>query len=141
MLTDPFLSVIQELFDANHRVVSQRGSSNGRFTFNAAESGDHKICFTPSSSSGRQGWLSTNSQNGGIKFNIDLAIGESSQIESSDKGKMDDLSQRVKDLNARLNDIRREQIFQRVSEGDRARYPYSIRMSWGAMPFMTMSPT
>ncbi|KAH7026302.1 transmembrane emp24 domain-containing protein [Microdochium trichocladiopsis] len=109
---------VDELFDANHRVVSQRGSSSGRFTFNAAESGDHKICFTPSSTSGRQGWLSASNHNGGIKFNIDLAIGESSQIESSDKGKMDDLSQRVKDLNARLNDIRREQIFQREREAE-----------------------
>ena len=38
-----------------------------------------------------------------------------SDIESSDKGKITDITTRVKDLTARLNDIRREQVFQRVS--------------------------
>jgi p24 family protein alpha len=95
-------------------VVSQRGSSSGRFTFSAADAGEHRICFTPSSSSGRQGWLSVLHPNGGIKLSLDLAIGETSDIESSDKGKMADISQRVRDLNSRLQDIRREQVFQRV---------------------------
>lgn len=104
----------QEVFDNDHRVVSQRGSSAGRFTFSAADAGEHRICFTPSSSSGRQGWLSALHPNGGIKLSLDLAIGESSEIESTDKGKMEDISQRVRDLNARLQDIRREQVFQRV---------------------------
>jgi hypothetical protein len=96
-------------------VVSQRGKSSGRFTFTAHEAGDHRICFTPSSNSGRQNWLSAASPNGGIKLTLDLAIGESSEIESTDKSKLQDISQRVKDLNSRLQDIRREQIFQRVS--------------------------
>ena len=43
-----------------------------------------------------------------------MAIGETSAIESGDKSKIQDLATRVKDLNARLNDIRREQVFQRV---------------------------
>ena len=45
---------------------------------------------------------------------LDLATGETSAIESTDKGKISDIVQRVKDLNARLQDIRREQVFQRV---------------------------
>jgi p24 family protein alpha len=52
--------------------------------------------------------------NGGIKLTLDMAIGETSEIESADKGKMEDISQRVRDLNSRLQDIRREQVFQRV---------------------------
>ena len=95
--------------------MSQRGSSSGKFTFTAAEAGDHKICFTPSSSSGRSNWLSLSSPNGGIKLTLDMAIGETSAIESSDKSKLEDIATRVKDLNNRLNDIRREQVFQRVS--------------------------
>jgi len=95
--------------------VSQRGSSSGKFTFTAAEAGDHKICFTPSSSSGRSSWLSLSAPNGGIRLTLDMAIGESSAIESSDKNKLADIATRVKDLNMRLNDIRREQVFQRVS--------------------------
>lgn len=45
---------------------------------------------------------------------MDLVIGETSKIESADKGKIDDLSQKVRDLNSRLQDVRREQVFQRV---------------------------
>ncbi|KAH7148723.1 emp24/gp25L/p24 family/GOLD-domain-containing protein, partial [Dactylonectria macrodidyma] len=109
---------VDEIFDNDHRVVSQRGQAAGRFTFSAADSGDHKICFTPSSTSGRPSWLSTKYQNGGIKLTLDLVIGETNQIESSDKNKIQDITTRVKDLNARLNDIRREQVFQREREAE-----------------------
>lgn len=104
----------QETFDRDHRVVSQKGSSSGRFTFTAAESGEHKLCFTPSSNSGKMGWLSTAAHNGGIRLTLDLAIGETSALESSDKDKLEDIATRIKDLNQRLQDIRREQVFQRV---------------------------
>jgi hypothetical protein len=55
------------------------------------------------------------SPNGGIKLTLDVAIGETSALEGGDKEKMQDLATRVRDLNARLEDIRREQVFQRVS--------------------------
>lgn len=105
---------VDETFDHDHRVVNTRGSSEGRFTFSAADSGDHRICFTPShvTSGGR---LSNGQAVGGVKLTLDLATGETSAIESSDKGKIGDILQKVKDLNARLMDIRREQVFQRVS--------------------------
>lgn len=62
------------------------------------------------------GWLSSGEpREGGIKFNLDLVIGETSKIESTDKGKIADIVQKVRDLNLRLQDIRREQVFQRVS--------------------------
>ncbi|EOO00365.1 putative transmembrane emp24 domain-containing protein 9 protein [Phaeoacremonium minimum UCRPA7] len=109
---------VDEVFDNDHRVVSQRGSSAGRFTFTAAEAGDHKICFTPSSNSGKSNWLSVLSPNGGIKLSLDLAIGETSAIESSDKDKLEDIQSRIKDLNMRLQDIRREQVFQREREAE-----------------------
>jgi hypothetical protein len=105
----------QEVFDNDHRVVSQRGSSTGRFTFSAADAGEHKICFTPSHTTGHSGWLSSGQALGGVKLTLDLAIGETSKIESEDKGKIQDIVQKVKDLNGRLQDIRREQVFQRVS--------------------------
>jgi hypothetical protein len=105
----------QEIFDNDHRVVSQRGGASGKFTFTAADPGDHKLCFTPSSNSGRSNWLSVSAPNGGIRLTLDVAIGETSAIEGGDKDKMQDLATRVRDLNARLNDIRREQVFQRVS--------------------------
>lgn len=112
-----FISV-DEIFDNDHRVFSQKGSSSGRFTFSSAEAGNHKLCFTPSSTSGRSGWLSSSNPNGGIRLNLDMVIGETNEIESTDKGKLENISNRVKDLNARLNDIRREQVFQREREAE-----------------------
>ena len=105
---------VDEIFDKDHRVVSQRGNQEGRFTFTAADPGDHKLCFTPSSTSGRAAWQNTKNKNGGIRLHLDLAIGETSALDSKDN-KIDDIAGRVKDLNARLSDIRREQVFQRVS--------------------------
>ncbi|KUJ15654.1 ERP1 protein precursor [Mollisia scopiformis] len=109
---------VDEVFDNDHRVVTQKGSSSGRFTFTAADAGDHKICFLPSSNSGSSGWLSALHPSGGIKLTLDLAIGETSNIESTDKGKIQDIVKRVKDLNGRLQDIRREQVFQREREAE-----------------------
>ena len=108
----PAMGRRQEIFDNDHRVVSQKGASSGRFTFSSAEAGDHKICFTPSSNSGRAGWLSAANANGGIRLTLDLVIGETNEIESTDK--VSDIATRVKDLNARLRDVKREQVFQRV---------------------------
>jgi hypothetical protein len=51
---------------------------------------------------------------GGVKLTLDMAIGATSKIESDDKGKMEGIVGKVKELNGRLMDIRREQVFQRV---------------------------
>ena len=48
------------------------------------------------------------------KLNLDMVIGESSKIEADDKDKVDNLVNKVRELNGRLNDIRKEQIYQRV---------------------------
>jgi hypothetical protein len=105
---------VDEIFDHDHRVVNTRGSSDGQFTFTAADSGEHRLCFTPSHVTG-SGRLPNGQTVGGVKLTLDLATGETSNIESSDKGKISDIVQKVKDLNSRLLDIRREQAFQRVS--------------------------
>jgi len=109
---------VDETFDNDHRVVNQKGASKGRFTFTAAESGEHRLCFTSSANAANAGWFSSGSHLGGTKLHLDMAIGETSEIESKDKEKMSDIVQRVKDLNSRLQDIRREQIFQRARESE-----------------------
>ena len=113
---NPDLSItvtVDEVFDNDHRVVNTKGSHTGKFTFSAADAGDHRICFTPSGAGG--GWLTGGGAQGQVKLTLDMAIGETSAIESTDKGKMSEISQKVRDLNGRLQDIRREQVFQRVS--------------------------
>ncbi|PSK53124.1 hypothetical protein C1H76_2065 [Elsinoe australis] len=109
---------VDEVFDNDHRIVSQKGAAHGKFTFSAADSGDHRICFQPVNVHMTQGLFGGGHQKGNVKFELDMAIGETSKIESNDKEKMGDLVSRVKDLNARLQDVRREQIFQREREAE-----------------------
>lgn len=104
---------VEETFDNNHRIVAQRGSQKGKFTFSAADSGQHRICVVPQNVPSGGGWLSSG-VHGTVKFTLDLAIGETSKIESTDKEKVQTLVQKVADLNSRLQDVRREQVFQRV---------------------------
>ena len=70
--------------------------------------------MTPQNVQSAGGWLSGSGIHGTVKFTLDLAIGETSKIESSDKTKIDGIAKKVSDLNKRLTDIRREEIFQRV---------------------------
>lgn len=104
---------VDEVFDNDHRVVNKRDSHAGRFTFSAADPGLHKICLTPDSHVATGGWLGSGAP-GGVRVTLDMAIGETSNIELEDKGQMEDMVRKVKDLNGRLQDIRREQVFQRV---------------------------
>ncbi|KAI4224678.1 MAG: hypothetical protein L6R36_004486 [Xanthoria steineri] len=108
---------VDEVFDNDHRVVNTKGGAVGKFTFSAADSGEHKICFLPSVAGGG-GWLSGGQMSGIIRMTLDIAIGETSQIESTDKSKISEIVQKVKDLNGRLQDIRREQVFQREREAE-----------------------
>jgi len=80
---------------------------DGRFTFTAAESGEHRLCFQ---CIGAGGWFSSSH----IKLQLDLVVGETSDLDRGNKDQKDSLVQRVQELNARLQDIRREQVFQRV---------------------------
>ncbi|KAF8474859.1 emp24/gp25L/p24 family/GOLD-domain-containing protein [Kalaharituber pfeilii] len=104
---------VEEVFDNDHRVINQQGSNKGRFTFTAADSGEHRICFLATNPSSGGSWFSHPE---GVRLHLDLAIGETSEIESKDKEKINDVVQRVKDLNARLRDIKAEQVSQRVRE-------------------------
>ena len=89
-------------------MISQRSGSSGRFTFTTADSGEHRLCFQSSDIGG--GWFSSTH----VKLYLDLAIGETGDIERETRDKSASVAQRVQDLNARLQDIRREQVFQRV---------------------------
>ncbi|KAF3011228.1 hypothetical protein B5807_03973 [Epicoccum nigrum] len=113
--TGVFITV-EETFDNNHRIVAQRGNREGKFTFSAADSGQHRICVTPQNvPSG--GWMG-HGIHGSVKFTLDMAIGETSRIESTDKAHVQTLVEKVQDLNSRLQDVRREQIFQREREAE-----------------------
>ncbi|KAL4964745.1 emp24/gp25L/p24 family protein [Aspergillus stella-maris] len=141
---DPSLTMlitVDEVFDNDHRVVNKRDASSGRFTFSAADPGNHKICLTPETNAATGGWLSGASA-GAVRVTLDVAIGETSKIESEDKGKITDLVQRVKDLNSRLQDIRKEQVFQREREAefrDQSEATNSRVVRWTLMQLAVLS--
>ena len=111
---------VDETFDNDHRVVSQTSISSpnlSKFTFSAADSGLHRLCFTPSGPGAVSmgGWFSgAGNGMGGVRLTLDMAIGATSKIESDDKDKIEGIVGKVRELNGRLMDIRREQVFQRV---------------------------
>lgn len=99
---------VEEVFDDNHRVVHQKGSPSGEFTFSAIDSGDHRICLQPQS----QGWLAKIS----TKINVEFSLGDGEVLDSKRKGKVQSLSEKVKALNNKVLDIRREQTLMRERE-------------------------
>jgi p24 family protein alpha len=106
---------VDQIFDNDHRIVSQKGESKGRYTFTAGESGEHKLCFSPTNWKAHAGYLKNGQEVGGVRVSLDMVVGATSNIESTDHGKILDMVSKVRDLQGRLQDIRREQVFQRVS--------------------------
>ncbi|CAG8486161.1 8122_t:CDS:2 [Diversispora eburnea] len=104
------IQITVEELPMGHVIINQKGPSRGRFTFTAAESGDHSICLSTNSS----GWFA-NSQ---TKLHLDMIIGETTSEEENDKEHFSDLAQRVNDLNNRVADISREQSYQREREAE-----------------------
>jgi len=49
-----------------------------------------------------------------VKLHLDLAVGETGDLSKESNDQSESLAKRIQDLNARLQDIRREQVFQRV---------------------------
>ncbi|KAL9621065.1 MAG: hypothetical protein Q9160_004450 [Pyrenula sp. 1 TL-2023] len=120
------LFTVTETFDNDHQVIKQTSTSthdtSSKFTFSAADSGLHRLCFTPSGpgATALNGWFSSTGAvvPGSVQLTLDMAIGDTSKIASSDSNKMSDIAGKVKDLNARLNDVKREQMFQREREAE-----------------------
>lgn len=114
---------VEETFDSNHRIVHQRGRSSGQFSFTALDSGEHRICLTARSFFKK--WNSGGSNDPTIieelKFKsarilIDFFIGDGTLLDSKRTGEVSTLNDKVKKLNDKLMDIKREQLFIRERE-------------------------
>ncbi|KAK9475274.1 emp24/gp25L/p24 family/GOLD-domain-containing protein, partial [Dipodascopsis tothii] len=104
---------VEEIFDNNHRVVSQRGESSGKFTFTAADPGDHRICLQITGAN--SGWFSR----AAVRVHLDIAVGDAGQIGNKQHNdKIMTLVEKVQELSHRMADIKREQIFQREREAE-----------------------
>ncbi|KAL5492558.1 ERP1 [Sanghuangporus weigelae] len=95
--------------ESGHSVVRTRGPWDGKFTFTAHEAGDHSICLSATSSS---------SPNTHIKLYIDIVVGSTRPNIEQDRSHISNLAQKIRDLNSKLDDIRREQQYQREREAN-----------------------
>jgi len=99
-----------EEVESSHTVVKTKGPSEGRFTFTSHESGDHSICLSTNYTS----WFS----NTHIRLYLDIVVGTTKPDIDHDRGHISQLAAKVRDLNLKLEDIRREQQYQRERESD-----------------------
>ncbi|RPD64359.1 hypothetical protein L226DRAFT_484325 [Lentinus tigrinus ALCF2SS1-7] len=95
--------------ETGHNVVKTRGPADGRFTFTSHDSGDHSICL--SSNYGTSWFSSTH-----IRLHLDIVVGSTKPDTEHDRSHVSELSQKLRDLNMKLEDVRREQQYQRERE-------------------------
>jgi len=99
-----------EEVESGHTVVKSKGPSDGRFTFTSHETGDHSLCLSTNYTS----WFS----NTHIRLYLDIVVGTTKPDHEHDRGHVSELAAKVRDLNMKLEDIRREQQYQREREAD-----------------------
>lgn len=101
--------------DSGHQIVDSIAPSEGKFAFTSHVAGDHQVCLTPVVHEQHESHYSGN--NPQVRVHLDVIIGDSKPDNShADRGHIVDLAARVKVLNDRLKDIRKEQQYQRERE-------------------------
>ncbi|GAV30114.1 hypothetical protein PMKS-003621 [Pichia membranifaciens] len=100
---------VDETFDNNHRVVSQRNSPVGQFTFTSLDSGEHKFCITPKHTN----W----SKKAKHRVFFDLIVGDAKPlVDSKRDSDVSFLTLKTNELIMKLNNIKREQSLLRLKE-------------------------
>jgi hypothetical protein len=94
----------------SHVVVKTTGPFEGKFTFTSHEAGDHSICLSTNHTS----WFSHTH----IRLYLDIVVGSTKPDLEQDRSHVSELASKVRDLNQKLEEIRREQQYQREREAD-----------------------
>ncbi|SCU82404.1 LADA_0C05006g1_1 [Lachancea dasiensis] len=127
---------VEEVFDDNHRVMNQKRAAQGEFTFNALDSGEHKICIQPQS----QGWLAKVK----TKVEIEFETGSDSHLDSKGSEAMKSLQSKIQVLNERVMEIKREQDLVREREAmfrDASESANSRAMWWTVFQVIVLGGT
>jgi len=91
-------------------LVKTLGPTEGKFTFTSHDAGDHSICLTTNYTS----WFSHTH----IRLYLDIVVGSTKTDLEHDRSHVSGLAAKVRDLNEKLEEIRREQQYQREREAD-----------------------
>ncbi|KAL1703508.1 emp24/gp25L/p24 family/GOLD-domain-containing protein [Schizophyllum commune] len=106
------IQVDVEEMETAHKVVQSIGPPEGRFTFTSHESGDHLICLSTNATT------SMFASGSHIRMHLDVVVGTTKADVEHDRTHVSELASKVRDLNVKLEDIRREQQYQREREAD-----------------------
>lgn len=115
---------VEESFDRGHRVVHQRVPLTGQFLFSALGTGEHIVCVTPKSFYTKS-WFGSSQYHPQVlrdttfkqaKIGLDLSIEDSSFFGRDHTHNIRELTARINQLNNKLSDIRREQLFLKGKE-------------------------
>ncbi|KAJ7583381.1 membrane protein [Mycena floridula] len=109
---DPELGIhvdVDEL-ESGEAVVRTKGPSAGKFTFTSHDAGDHSICLSTNYTS----WFSSTH----IRLYLDIVVGSTKPDAEHDRTHVSTVASKIRDLNVKLEDIRREQQYQREREAD-----------------------
>ncbi|KAI4517641.1 emp24/gp25L/p24 family/GOLD-domain-containing protein [Schizophyllum commune] len=106
------IQVDVEEMETAHKVVQSIGPPEGRFTFTSHESGDHLICLSTNATT------SMFASGSHIRMHLDIVVGTTKADVEHDRTHVSELASKVRDLNVKLEDIRREQQYQREREAD-----------------------
>ncbi|KAF8909424.1 emp24/gp25L/p24 family/GOLD-domain-containing protein [Gymnopilus junonius] len=109
---NPELGIVVQVQEepSGHIVVKTTGPLEGKFTFTSHEAGDHSICLSTNYTS----WFSHTH----IRLYLDIVVGSTKPDVEHDRSHVSQLASKVRDLNQKLEDIRREQQYQREREED-----------------------
>lgn len=90
---------VDETFDNDHRVLIQKNSHTGDFTFTALETGEHRICIKPTYST----------MDAKLRIFMELDISNMLSLDSKRTIQVRSLKERVLQLTERLERIRTQQ--------------------------------
>ncbi|KAJ8522735.1 hypothetical protein ONZ45_g702 [Pleurotus djamor] len=109
---NPDLGIIVQVdeTESSHTVVKTRGPYDGRFTFTSHIAGDHSLCLSTNYTS----WFSHTH----IRMYLEIVVGTAKANVEHDRSHVSEMAAKVRDLNQKLEDIRREQQYQREREAD-----------------------
>lgn len=128
---------VDETFDNNHRVVSQKNSPIGQFTFTSLDSGEHKFCITPRHTN----WSSKSKH----RVFFDLVMGDATQFVDSKRDKeVSYLTMRTNELVRKLTALKQEQSLLRIKESgfrDVSEHVNSRSVKWTIIQLVVLIAT
>ncbi|KAG0031514.1 emp24p/erv25p- protein [Podila clonocystis] len=108
---DHGIEVVVDELPAGNRVYSQKLTPEGQFKFTSAESGEHSICIYTSAS----GWFDSSK----TRVTLDMSIRDILEDDdTSPEESVNELVRRVRELNHKVGDIRRDQAYLRDHEAE-----------------------